>query len=230
MVNLDEPLKLEQRTTVGKGLNAMRRDGVVPAVIHNHGADSVLVSAPEGELSKVYQAAGKHHPLNLRVGSDSYLALIKDVDINPVKRRMNHIVFQAIRQDEKTEAEIPIHFEGDFAAEKIGLEVQQQLDHIEVEALPRDLPDRIIVDATKLAEMGDKITVADLALPSGVTALTDADHPVATVVEPKEQVTEYETVTEPAEGEEGAEGETAEGQAPEGAEGETPAQEPPQQS
>ena len=215
MVNLDEPLKLEQRTTLGKGLGGLRREGLVPAVIHNHGQASLHVMAPETELSKIYRAAGKHHPLNLQVGSDSYLALIKDVDMNPVKRRMQHVVFQAIRQDETVEAEIPLHFEGDFAAEKIGLEVQRQLDTIEVEALPANLPDQIIIDATKLAELGDKITVADLVVPAGVTILTDPDHPIATVVEPKEQVVEDET-PEPVEGEEGAEGETPEGGSAEG--------------
>jgi large subunit ribosomal protein L25 len=221
MVNLDEPLKLEQRTTLGKGLGNLRREGLVPAVIHNHGQASIHVMAPETELDKVYQAAGKHHPLNLRVGSDSYLALIKDVDINPVKRRMQHVVFQAIRQDEKVEAEIPLHWEGDFAAEKIGLEVQRQLDTVEVEALPKDLPDQIVVDATKLAELGDKITVADLVVPAGVTVTTDPDHPIATVVEPKEQIVEEET-PEVIEGEEGA---AAEGETAEAGEGDTTTQE-----
>ncbi len=215
MVNLDESLKLEQRTTLGKGLGGLRREGLVPAVIHNHGQASLHVMAPETELSKIYRAAGKHHPLNLQVGSDSYLALIKDVDMNPVKRRMQHVVFQAIRRDEKVEAEIPLHWEGDYTAEKIGLEVQHQLDHLEVEALPQDLPDQILVDATKLAELGDKITVADLNIPAGVTVLTDPERPVATVVEPKEQVIEAPE-PEIVEGEEGAEGETAEGEATEG--------------
>jgi len=190
MVNLDEPLKLEERTTVRKGLNNLRREGMVPAVIHNHGQASVLVVAPEAELGKLYQAAGKHHPLNLKVGNDSYLALIKDVDINPVKRRMRHVVFQAIRQDEAVEAEIPLHWEGEVPAEKIGLEVQRQLDTVEVEALPKDLPDQLIVDATMLAELGDKITVGDLKVPAGVTVITDPERPIATVVEPKEQVIE----------------------------------------
>ena len=213
MVNLDEPLKLEERTTVRKGLNNLRREGMVPAVIHNHGQASVLVVAPEAELGKLYQAAGKHHPLNLKVGNDSYLALIKDVDINPVKRRMRHVVFQAIRQDEAVEAEIPLHWEGEVPAEKIGLEVQRQLDTVEVEALPKDLPDQLIVDATMLAELGDKITVGDLKVPAGVTVITDPERPIATVVEPKEQVIE-EPEAEVVEGEEGAEG--TEGEATEG--------------
>lgn len=223
MVNLDESLKLEERTTVGKGLNALRRDGLIPAVIHNHGQDSVLVMAPERELDKIYQAAGKHHPLNLKVGSADYLALIKDVHYNPVKQRMQHIVFQAIKQNEKVEAEIPLHLEGEIPAEKIGLMVLHQLDHVEVEAFPRDLPDRLIVDVTKLAELGDKITVADLPVPSGVTILTDPEHPIAVVVETKAQISEDET--EEVEGEEGAEGETTEGEGAEDSESESAGQE-----
>src|SRR3982751_4716679 len=118
--DVDAPVKLEQRQQVGKGLNKMRHDGVVPAVIHNHGAESIHVMAPERELVKVYQAAGKHHPLNLEVGTDKYLALIKDAHFNPVKRRLQHIVFQAIKQNEKVEAEVPIRLEGEIPAEKVG--------------------------------------------------------------------------------------------------------------
>jgi len=88
MADIDAPVKLEQRTVVGKGINHLRRDGVVPAVIHNHGQESIHVMAPETELKKVYLAAGKHHPLNLEVGTDKYLALIKDAHFDPVKRRL----------------------------------------------------------------------------------------------------------------------------------------------
>ena len=214
MVNIDAPLRLEQRTVVGKGLNHLRGDGVVPAVIHNHGQPSVHVMGPEMELVKIYQAAGKHHPLNLEVGSDKYLALIKDAHFDPVKRQLQHVVFQAIRQDEKVEAEVPIRLEGDIPAEKVGLMVLHQLDAVEIEALPKDLPDELIVLTDKLAELHDKITVADLQVPVGVTVLTDAEHPIATVVETKAMISEDEAAAEEAEaaeGEEGAEGEAAEG-------------------
>ena len=90
----------------------------------------------------------------------------KDAHYHPAKRQLEHIVFQAIRQDEKVEAEVPIVLEGDIPAEKAGLMVLHQLDHVEVEALPKDLPDELKVDATRLAELGDKITVADLQIPS----------------------------------------------------------------
>ena len=217
MSDVDAPVKLEQRTVVGKGLNRLRNDGVVPAVIHNHGQESIHVMAPEMELVSVYQAAGKHHPLNLEVGSDKYLALIKDAHFDPVKRRLQHLVFQAIRQDEKVEAEVPVRIDGDIPAEKIGLMVLHQLDEVEIEALPKDLPDELVVSAEKLAELHDKITVADLDAPSGVTILTDPEHPIATVVETRAQVAEEaEAESEEGEGEgeegseEGAEGEETE--------------------
>jgi large subunit ribosomal protein L25 len=204
-------------------LNHMRRDGTVPAVIHNHGQESIHVMAPETELVKVYLAAGKHHPLNLEVGTDKYLALIKDAHFDPVKRRLQHVVFQAINRNETVEAEVPIRIEGDIPAERVGLMVLHQLDTVEVEALPRNLPDELVVSAEKLAELHDKITVADLSIPEGVTVLTDAEHPIATVVETRAMVAEEAETEETAEGEEGEAG--AEGEASESSDGDKPASE-----
>lgn len=210
MADIDAPVKLSQREVLGKGLNKLRTDGTIPAVIHNHGQDSIHVMGPETELLKVYRVAGKHHPLNLEVGSDKYLALIKDARFDPVKRRLQHIVFQAIRQDEKVEAEVPIRLEGDAPAERVGLIILHQLDSVEIEALPKDLPDELVISAESLAELHDKLTVADLKVPAGVTILTDAEHPIATVAETRAQVAEEaEAEAEAADGEE-ADGETTE--------------------
>jgi large subunit ribosomal protein L25 len=206
MPRVDQSVNLSERTVLGKGLNKLRQDGLVPAVIHNHGQTSIHVMAQETELLKVYREAGKHHPLNLQVGSDKYLALIKDMKFNPVKHRLQHVVFQAIRATEKTEAEIPIRLEGEIPAEKVGLLVLTQLDAVQVEALPRDLPDELVADATKLAELHDKIIVSDLAIPSGVTVLTEAEHPIATVVETKAQMSEEAEAAETEGEEEAAEG------------------------
>lgn len=207
MTNLDAPVKLEERSVVRKGLAGLRRDGFVPAVIHNHGQASVHVMGKELELAKIYKEAGKHHPLQLAVGGQNFLALIKDVHYHPAKRRMQHVVFQAIRQDEKVEAEVPVVMEGEIPAEKAGLMVLRPHDRVEVEALPRDLPDELKIDATKLVELGDKITVADIQVPAGVTILTDPEQPIASVVEAK-----VEETPEP-EAAEGEEAEAAEGEA-----------------
>jgi large subunit ribosomal protein L25 len=169
--------------------------------------------AAELELGKVYRAAGKHHPLNLDIGDQKLLALIKDVQYNPVKRRMQHVVFQAINRNEKVEAEIPIRLEGEIPAEKAGLMIMNQLDHIEVEALPAKLPDELVIDASKLVELHDKITVADIDVPEGVTILTEGEQPIVTVIEPRAHAAELDAeLAEAAEaeaetGEAAAEGE-----------------------
>jgi large subunit ribosomal protein L25 len=198
--DLDKPVDLTERGTVRKGLGQLRRDGMTPAVIHNHGKDSVLVMAPEVTLTKVYNAAGKHHPLELKVGADKYLALIKDAHYNPVKRSIEHVVFQAINRNEKVETEVPIHLEGEAPAEKVGLMILRQLDTVQIEAFPRNLPDQLLVDASKLAELHDTITVADIVVPEGVTILTNADHPIAAVVETPAQASEEAEAADSADG------------------------------
>ncbi len=201
----DITLALEKRKVVGKQVRALRREGKVPAVIHNHGKDSVIVDAPFVDITKVYQAAGKHHAVDLTVGSDKYLAIIKDVDLDPRKNTLRHVVFNAVRQNEKVQTEVPIRLEGDSPAEKAGLMVLNQLEYVEVEALPRALPDELVVSVENLVEIGDKITVADLVVPEGVTVLTEEDHPIAAIIEtPAQQSADDEEAAEQPEGEESA--------------------------
>jgi large subunit ribosomal protein L25 len=182
----DMQLDLQERTETGKSVKQLRRDGLVPAVIHDHGKTSVHVSAPYIPLLKAYHQAGKHHPLELKVGSKKFTALIKDAEFEPRKHRLNHIVFGAVKADEKVEAQIPLRLSDEIPAEKQSLVVITQLDTITVEALPKNLPDEIVVDASGLVEVGDKVTVADIQLPAGVV-LADpelTDQLIAIVYEP----------------------------------------------
>lgn len=204
-------ITLAERKTVGKGLGQLKRDGIVPVVIHNHGKDSVMAQANYQDLVKLYAAAGKHHAVDVTIGDQKFLTIIKDVDFEPKKHQIRHIVFGAIRQNEEVETEVPVVFEGDAPAEKASLLVIRQLDHVQVKALPRDLIDEIKVSVEGLVEIGDKITVADLQIPEGITVLTEPEHGIAVVEETPAQVSE-EAEEEAAEGEAGAEGEAAEGE------------------
>ncbi len=204
MSDVDAPVKLQPRDVLGKGLAGLRSGGSIPAVIHNHGQESVHVMGHETELLKFYRLAGKHHPLNLQVGDTKFLALIKDAHFDPVKRRLLHIVFQAIRQNETVEAEVPIRIEGEIPAEKVGLIVLHQLDTVHIEALPKNLPDELVVSGESLVELHDKITVEDLTIPDGIKVLTEPDHPIATIAESRAQAAEdaeaEETEAEAADG------------------------------
>jgi len=170
------------------------------------------------DIAKVFTVAGKHHPVVLNLDGKSQSVIIKDVDIDPVKNLIAHVVFQAIRQDEKIETEVPITMVGDSPAQKVGLLLIPHLNVVEVEALPRDLPDELTLDISSLAEIGDKLTAASLVIPSGVTMITEPDILIVSVEETKAQISEEEETAEGGEGEEGAEGETAEGGEAEGSE------------
>ncbi len=182
-------LTLESRNVTGKAVKHLRKAGKVPAVIHDHGRPSIIVEVDLLSMQRVYHQAGKHHPLNLNAGGKKYTALIKHVEYDPRKNLLSHVVFNAVAADQLVEAEIPIepkYKEGSEAspAERSGLIVLTNLEAVEVEALPKDLPDVIYYDAEKLVEIGDQVSVADLILPANVEVKTELGHSVATVYEP----------------------------------------------
>lgn len=191
-------LEVQKRDVVRKRLAGVRNNGIVPAVLHNHGKDSTLIAGEYGAVVKVFAQAGKHHPVELIVDGKKQLVLIKDVDREPAKNRIRHIVFQSIKQNEAVEAEVPIVFkEGvEIPAQKASLMVLQQLDVAQVKALPKDLPDQLEVDPSSLVNDGDSLTVADIIVPNGVTILTDPEHQLAVVETPKDQLAEANATAE----------------------------------
>lgn len=163
-------LKIDERTVHGKKVKTLRQQGITPAVVYGHGLEPLAVQAEAGELRRVVLAAGKHTPVNL-TGAKRRIAMIKDVEFHPTKAGIiRHVSFHAVKADEPVNAEVPVRLVGvgESAAEKAGLIVLQSLDNVEVKALPMDLPSAVEIDITALAEAGEKITLGDAKLPSGV--------------------------------------------------------------
>lgn len=211
----DVELKAEKRETVGKKASAnYRQDGKVPAIVQEHGKESQHILVDGLAMIKAYQHAGKSQPIDLTVGSSKKLALIKQIEFVPLKPEVQHVVFQALKQDEPVDAQVPIHVIGDVPAEQNRLVVLHTLESLEIRALPKDLPEALEVSAEKLVEVDDRIDVKDIKLPTGVELvelLANADdeekkeeflnQPIAIVKEPQ-----VEAEPEP-EAEEGAKGE-----------------------
>lgn len=196
MASQDILINLEKRDTVRKGLSNLRGNGWVPAVIHDHGKDSILVQGEFVPMTKIYSQAGKHHPVYLQVGDKKHLAMIKQVDLDPRKQQMRHVVFQAIKQNEAVEAEVRIVLEGEVPAERAGFMVISNAGSVIVQALPRDLPDQLTVDASVLKDAGDHLTVADITAPSGVTIITEPETYLFHVEVPKDQVAEADAAAQ----------------------------------
>ena len=184
-------IKLNKRETLGKGLKALRRDGQIPAVMHNHGAASIPVVGDYRELQVAYNQAGTSQTVQVSVGDKNYLTIIRDVDLEPTKHTIRHIVFQALHQNEEIETEVPVVFADiEIPAEKNSLLVLKELDEILVKALPRDLPENIVVDLSSLEKSGDIYRVESITTPKGVTIITPADTPIAVVETPRDQLAE----------------------------------------
>ena len=182
-------ITVDDRTTQGKAVKHLRKEGIVPAVIHDHGKESIMVQGAYIDLLRVYQHAGKHHPVELKTPKHTYTTLIKDATFEPKKNQLTHLVFNAVSKNQKVEAEVPIHpqyAEGNDAspAERVGLIVLAQLETLQVKAVASSIPDAVYYDAEKLVEVGDHVTVADIKLPADVELMTELEHSVAAVYEP----------------------------------------------
>lgn len=182
-------LEVQPRDTLGKSVKKVRAEGLIPAVIHDHGKESVHIQVDYQTFAKAFTAAGRHHPIELEVGGKKYTALVRTVTRDPKLNSYTHAVFNAVSANQQVEASIPVkaqYAEGNDSspAERSGLIVLAQLDEVEVKALPRDLPDELFYDAEKLVAVGDHITVEDLNVPTGVVVETEASHAIATVFEP----------------------------------------------
>lgn len=182
-------LKVEARDVTGKAVKHLRKDGVMPAVIHDHGKPSVVVMGSQVEMLKAYREAGKHHPIELTAGDKKYTVIIRSATFDPRKNVLSHLVFNAVNKNEMVEAEIPVkpHYDGEnesSPAERAGLLVLEHTTMVKVEAIASNLPDVLFYDAEKLVEVGDSLSVSDIVLPEGVTLKSDPDASLANVYEP----------------------------------------------
>ena len=170
-------LNITKREVFGKKVRALRRQGITPGVVYGFGMEAMPIQAEAREVLRVYRAAGKHAPVQL-AGSKRRIAMIKNVELNPVKSEIiRHISFHAVRNDEPVVAEIPIRLSGvgGSEAERAGLVVLQSLEKIEVKALPMDLPEALEVSISGLVKEGDRVTVGDIVLPAGVELIEHDD-------------------------------------------------------
>ena len=163
-------LSLKKRDIVGKKLKGLRADGSIPSVIYG-GKEPMLTSSEYVMTEKVLGKAGYHSPIDLDIEGKKKLAIVKDVAIDPVSRRIINIEFQAISAKEVVEATTPvvvIGFEESEAAKTYHFALTQSIEELDVKAKPADLPKELTIVASGMKEIDDKLTIADIVLPDGV--------------------------------------------------------------
>lgn len=212
-------LTLDERTVTGKKVATLRKQGIVPSVVYGGEMDPISTQSAVVETTKVAHVAGKHSPVDLVIDGKKHLAIIKSIDMDPVKHVLRHIAFHTISRKEKIVTEVPIVLTGvgESTAEKAGLLVLQAIEHIEVRAIPANLPDSIEMSIINLATDEDKLMVSDIVLGEGVEF---ADHEqdlalvIANVYEPSALQAKNEAAAGTAEPESAADVEADNGEAP----------------
>lgn len=204
------------RATGSSESRRLRGAGRIPAVVYGHGIDGISVSVDGRELRHALSGkSGTNQLLELKIGSDTHLAMARVLQRHPVRHTVIHVDFQIVRRDEVVSADIPVVLTGEAkAVEQAQGLVEQPLTTLTVKATPGSIPNSVEVDITDL-QVGEGIRVGDLTLPSGVTTDTPADEIVviASVSTVMAEVAEAEAAEAEA-----AEGEAGEGEAGEGAE------------
>ena len=179
----DIVLKLDERTLEGKKLAQLRSSGLTPGVVYGGQDKPMMVQSPQVEMTKVVHVAGKHTPVNLIIDGKKKLAIIKSIDIDPVKHVLRHVAFHTIRQDDIITTEVPLVLTGlgESVAERSGLVILQAIEHLEVKAKPADLPESLELSVLNLETTDDKISVDDIKLPTGVE-FADVDQDLELVI------------------------------------------------
>lgn len=182
-------LKLNTRTIEGKKVSKLREQGFVPSVIYGDKTQPVSAQSPLIETQKVVSLAGKHTPVNITLDGKKMLAIIKSIDFSPTAHKLRHVAFHKINANDVVTTEVAIELigMGESPAEKAGLVILQALDTVEIKAKPADLPESIKLSVVKLINPDDRLTVADIVLPKGVSFADveqDTELVIANVYEP----------------------------------------------
>jgi large subunit ribosomal protein L25 len=196
----DNKLVAEARTEFGKGFaRRIRMAGKIPAVIYGHGTDPQHVTLPGHEVGLILRKANQ--VLELDIAGKVQLALVKDVQKDPVRQIIEHLDLVIVRKGEKVTIDIPVHVEGEAAPSTT---VALDANTLSIEAEATHIPERLVVSVEGLTE-GTQILAKDVTLPEGSTLISDPDTLVVNITAQAEQDLGE---TEPAEA--AAEGETAE--------------------
>nr|NLD40500.1 50S ribosomal protein L25/general stress protein Ctc [Actinomycetales bacterium] len=195
-------LSVSKRTEFGKGAaRRSRRAGLIPAVLYGHGTEPVHVALPSHDTFLIVRSS-RNAIIELDVEGDEVMALVKDVQIDPVVRHIEHLDLIIVKRGEKVTVNVSVITEGEPAP---GTVHQVEVMELAVLAPVTSIPEQIVVDIEGL-EDGTVIRVSDLVLPDEVTTEMDPESPVVIISIPR-----AEEEPESEEGED-AEGEDAEGE------------------
>ncbi len=172
----------QPRTVIGKQTRALRRAGQVPVVVYGPGAQPLNLQVEARHLRRVLTQAGSTHLITVKVDSQSFPALARDIQRNPIRGDFIHVDLYAVDIHKAITTTVPLYLSGEPEMVKNGQAVlTHALNQIEISCLPTDLPPSVHLDVTGLKAIGDSLHVRDLPALPGVTYVTNPDEMVARI-------------------------------------------------
>ena len=167
-------LKAVKRDVIGKQVKAMRRAGQLPAVLYGrHVEQPLAIALEQREAARSLAKASSSSIVTIELDGQEYPALVREKQRDYIKNRLLHVDFLAVSLTEKLTAYVSIDLTGvSLAVKDYNAVLVTGLDEIEVESLPMDLPEKIVVDLDALAKVGDSIHVSDLVISDKVKILS----------------------------------------------------------
>lgn len=169
-------LKAVHRDVIGKQVKALRREGMLPAVLYGKHIDPIPLSLDAREADRVLSNISLSTLVTIDLEGNRYPALIRERQRNVIAGNVIHVDFLAITMSEKLRANVSVEFEGEAPATlDLGGYLVTGVSELAVECLPSDLPERVLVDVSGLKEIGDTIYVRDIVVPDNVEILDEPD-------------------------------------------------------
>jgi large subunit ribosomal protein L25 len=194
-------LNIEKREVRGKGgARKLRKEGYVPGILYSpHREDpEIPIKIFKKEIHKVFSGDSEHHVVNLNLGNEEIMAILKEVQRDPIKNSILHVDFFKVFKGEKVTVEVPIELIGESKGVKKGGILEHLLREIEIETVPSKIPDIIEVDISDL-DLGDSLLVSDIKFPEDVEPLTPLETAVVSILAPTKVEEEVEEEAEEAE-------------------------------
>lgn len=185
-------LKAIPRTTIGKSSHVLAAADKLPAVVYGAEVDAMAVEVDRREFERLMAHASVGSTLiklSIEGQSKALDVIIKEIQPDPVKGITRHIDFWAVRMGKSISTVVAIAFEGSSEGERNGGVMLHELRELHIEALPKDLPEHIVIDVSAL-QVGESLHVSDLVAPAGVTIVTDPDTIICAVAAPALEVEE----------------------------------------
>ena len=192
-------LKAEKRDVTGKQVNALRRAGKLPAVIYGRHVEPIAITLDAHTTGLAMNKITTSSLVTISLDGKEYPALVRDRQRDYIKGGLTHIDFLAVDLNEKIRATISLEFFGvSLAVKDFNAVLVKNLEKLEVECFPADLPEHVRIDISVLKEIGDGIRVRDVDLSDKVSILTDEDEMIAVATAPKVEAVETAVAVEGA--------------------------------